>query len=109
DARPTGSTSGDRVVRLNGQVGEREQLGQLPMNAPSVFNFFRPGFSPPNGPIAAAGKVAPEFQGIDEVSVAGYANFMRRAVSKGLPMRVGDGGGDFVSAYTAERKLADDP
>jgi len=38
------------------------QLSQTPMRAPSVFNFFRPGFVPPNTSLAAADLVAPEFR-----------------------------------------------
>lgn len=39
----------------------RDQFGQLPLSAPSVFNFFRPDFAQP-GEIRDAGLVSPEFQ-----------------------------------------------
>ena len=42
-----------------------KQLSQAPMRAPSVFNFFRPDFSP-HGEIKSHGLVAPEFQIISE-------------------------------------------
>jgi uncharacterized protein (DUF1800 family) len=35
-------------------VGPGEPLGQSPMRSPSVFNFFRPGYVPPGGAVAAA-------------------------------------------------------
>ena len=55
-------------------------LSQSPLRAPSVFNFFRPGYVPPNTQIATNGFVAPEFQLVSEVSIAGYVNFMASAI-----------------------------
>lgn len=55
-------------------------LSQSPLRAPSVFNFFRPGYVPPNTAIANNGLVAPEFQLVSEVSIAGYVNFMASAL-----------------------------
>lgn len=55
-------------------------LGQNPFRSPSVFNFFRPGYVPPNTAIAANNLVAPEFQIVTEVSIAGYVNFMISAL-----------------------------
>jgi uncharacterized protein (DUF1800 family) len=52
-------------VSQNGRVFRwshiRDQFGQLPLSAPSVFNFFKPNFAQP-GPIRDAGLVSPEFQ-----------------------------------------------
>ena len=81
-------------------------LGQSPMRAPSVFNFYRPGYVPPNTAIAAANLVAPEFQIIHEVSVAGYANFMRTAVQSGAGS---NSPRDIQPDYAAEIALANDP
>ncbi len=55
-------------------------LGQAPLHAPSVFNFFRPGYVPPNSAVATAGLVAPELQLTNETSVIGYINFMQNKV-----------------------------
>jgi endo-chitodextinase len=52
-----------------------DALGQSPLLAPSVFNFFSPFFARP-GPIAAAGLVSPEFQIHTETQVVGSANFL---------------------------------
>ena len=68
------------------------RLGQSPLRSPSVFNFFRPGYVPPNSNIAAAGLVGPEFQIVHESSVVGYVNFMQRALSSGVGDVVGDYG-----------------
>jgi uncharacterized protein (DUF1800 family) len=51
-------------------------LGQSPLRSPSVFNFYRPGYVPPQSGLAEQGLVAPEFQLVDESSVIGYVNFM---------------------------------
>jgi uncharacterized protein (DUF1800 family) len=49
-------------------------LGQSPLLAPSVFNFYSPNYRPA-GPLATAGMVAPEFQITSETSLAGSLNF----------------------------------
>lgn len=60
------------------------QIGQSPMRSPSVFNFFRPGFVPPGTAIAQSSLVAPEFQIVNETSVAGYVNFMTNTIRSGI-------------------------
>lgn len=52
-----------------------QALGQSPLRSPSVFNFFRPGYVPPNTGIATASKQAPEFQLLNETTTAGYINW----------------------------------
>ncbi len=54
-----------------GWVGN--ELGQSPMNSPSVFNFFRPDFSQP-GDIRELGMVSPEFEILDESSIITATN-----------------------------------
>lgn len=49
-------------------------IGQNPLRAPSVFNWFRPDYAPP-GALAEAGLTAPEFQISHETTVTGWANF----------------------------------
>lgn len=41
-------------------------MGQYPLSAPSVFNFYAPDYEPP-GPIGVAGLVGPEFQILNSV------------------------------------------
>ena len=98
------STSGNFLLGVTDDpVGS---LGQSAMRSPSVFNFYRPGYVPPNTAIAAANLVAPEFQIIHEVSVAGYANFMRTAVQSGVGS---NSPRDIQADYAAELALASDP
>jgi uncharacterized protein (DUF1800 family) len=80
-------------------------LGQSPMRSPTVFNFYRPGYVPPNTPIAAAGLVAPELQIVNEVSVVGYSNFMRSIVQNGVGS---NSPRDVQPDYAAEIALAHD-
>ncbi len=68
------------------------RLGQSMGHAPSVFNFFRPGYSPPNTAISSAGLVAPEFQITNEQSVVAYVNYMNALVNNGT--------GDVKADYT---------
>lgn len=78
------------------------------MRSPTVFNFFRPGYVPPNSSIGNAGLVSPEMQITNETSVAGYINFMRTAISAGAGATV-NGVRDIQPDYTAELGLANDP
>ena len=93
------SASGNYMIRNVGDPSTA--LGQNPLRSASVFNFYRPGYVPPNTAIAAAGLVAPEFQLTGETSVAGYLNFMRNVVGNGVGT-----GTDVRSAYAKEVALA---
>lgn len=57
-------------------------LGQSPLLAPSVFNFFTPGYKPA-GPVASAGLVAPEFQITTETTVVASLNALVKVVESG--------------------------
>lgn len=59
-------------------------LSQTPMRAPSVFNFFRPGYIPPQTELGARGMMAPEMQLTTETTVVGYANFIASILNDGL-------------------------
>ena len=78
------------------------RLNQTPMFAPTVFNFFRPGYVPSGKALTDAGLVVPELQITHDVSVAGYMNYIRAWVQL-------DKNRDIQHAYTAEIALADKP
>lgn len=81
-------------------------FSETPMRSPSVFNFYRPGYVPPNSAIANAGLVAPELQITGETSVVGYLNVMRGVIPSGI------GSGtvrDVQADYAAEIALAGNP
>ena len=77
-----------------------KSLGQSPQRSASVFNYFRPGYVPPNTPIASGGLVAPEFQITNESSVAGYLNSMLTLIEGGHK--------DIRPNFAAELALAGD-
>lgn len=83
-ARVSRAHSRTDQYRIGRTSDPAESLGQAIFHAPSVFNFYRPGYIPPNSPAGQVGLLAPEMQLTDESSVAGYLNFMRNAVQKGV-------------------------
>ena len=93
------STSGNWLI--GDQTDPATALGQSPLRSPSVFNFFRPGYFPPNTEIANRSLLAPEFQLVNETSVAGYINFVERAVQ-------GNRFADVTIDYSAEIAIATD-
>jgi uncharacterized protein (DUF1800 family) len=90
------------------QVGNLDDplyaLGQTPMRSPTVFNFYRPEYVPPNSSIAAAQLFSPEMQITEETSVVGYLNFMRNAIANGTGISR-----DIKADYSAELALASTP
>jgi hypothetical protein len=78
-------------------------LGQSALTAPSVFNFYRPGYVPPNTRAGTQNLTVPEFQIVNEVTVAGYANTMQTAIGSGIGTS-----SDVRSAYTREVAIAND-
>ena len=103
-ADPTQGGAGFLMINLD-DPGTR--LGQTPMRAPTVFNFWAPGYVPPETQIAAHGLVAPEFQIVDEVQVAGYINFMQGVIARGVGSTPPNGTTpDIQPAYTQETALA---
>jgi uncharacterized protein (DUF1800 family) len=91
-ARAFGVTSPSGAWAIGDTSSQSTRLAQSPGRSPSVFNFFRPGYTPPNTAIASANLVAPEFQITNEQSVVGYVNYMTALV--------GNGAGDAKPDYT---------
>lgn len=100
-ARAFGANSPTNAWAIGDLSDPASRLGQSPMRAPSVFNFFRPGYVPPGGVAAAAGLTVPELQIANETSVAGYLNYMQRAIA-------GSGIGDVRADYTRLLAMATD-
>ncbi|WP_234414061.1 DUF1800 family protein [Ideonella sp. A 288] len=90
-------------------------LGQTPLRAPSVFNFYRPGYAAPGSQSGAAGMVGPELQLLNESSAAGWINYMRDNLSNGVGQFNGTVGGvafnrrDLQRDWSAELALAARP
>lgn len=98
-ARAFGVTSASDAWAIGNTSDAGTRLGQSPLRSPSVFNFFRPGYAPPNSAIGSAGLVAPEFQLTNESTTVAYINFMQSAASRGI--------GDVKANYTSLMPLAD--
>lgn len=60
------SVSGSLLPYDFGSAVSESTLGQYPLSAPSVFNFYLPDYEPP-GALTAAGLVGPEFQILNSV------------------------------------------
>ena len=99
-ARAFGASSPSGAWPIGDTSSSSTRLAQSPGRSPSVFNFFRPGYTPPNSAIAGAGLVAPEFQITNEPSVIAYVNYMSALVA--------NGSGDFRADYTTISALAAD-
>lgn len=99
-----GRTFGVRSVNGQWAIGPTlnpaQRLAQSPLRAPSVFNFFRPGYTPPGTALARRGLQAPEFQLAHESSVIGWMNFAQQFVPAGVA--------DARPDYSAELDLAGD-
>ncbi len=102
-ARNFGATSQSGNWTINNTSNTAFSLGQSPLRAPSVFNFYRPGYVPPNTAIATNTLVAPEFQIVNEVSVVGYINFMASAIGSANGLN-----NDVKATYTRELAIVSD-
>ncbi|MCI4440845.1 DUF1800 family protein [Tibeticola sp.] len=101
-AQSFGARSKTGTWKLGDLSDPATRLGQSPLRAPSVFNFFRPGYVPPGTAMAQAQATAPEFQIVTESSVGGYLNFMQGVVRNGLL------NGDLSASYAEELALVAD-
>ena len=85
--RAFGATSDSGKFLIGGTNDPGLALSQSPLYSPSVFNFYRPGYVPPDTLAGKAGLVVPEMQITHETSVAGYANFMRLGIQSGFGLK----------------------
>jgi uncharacterized protein (DUF1800 family) len=92
------ATSSDGAWTL-GYTDTDTTLGQMPMRSPTVFNYFRPGYVPPNTQLASQNLVAPEFQILTEPTVVSYVNYMAGTVNNARNIK---------ADYTYEKTIAAD-
>ncbi len=79
-------------------------LGEMWLRSPTVFNWFAPGYTPPNSPISAAGLLSPEMQMTNVSTVVGYINYLQGTIGANA-----QGGPDVFSYYGTEMTLAATP
>ena len=82
-ARAFNVTSPTKLWPFGNVSSSANRLGQSPGRTPSVFNWFRPGYTPPGTAIANGGLVAPEFQITNEPSIIAYVNYMQALIISG--------------------------
>ncbi|HVZ21399.1 MAG TPA: DUF1800 family protein, partial [Vicinamibacterales bacterium] len=70
-----GRSASGRIGTLNPWPPIEEQIGQAPLRSPTVFNFFKPDYSPP-GEVEARGLVGPEFQILTDTSIVATPNYL---------------------------------
>jgi uncharacterized protein (DUF1800 family) len=103
--RALGAASQNGVNSIHYLDGSDNSLGQSPLLAPSVFNFFSPNFRQP-GAVARAGLYSPEFQITTETSVVGSLNFFADVFNN---EGYGDGASRLKIDLTALQTLAATP
>lgn len=64
-------------------LGGSDSLGQSPLRAGSVFNFYHPDYSP-SGPLAVAQLVGPEFEIANSATISGFMDFSKFAIVGGF-------------------------
>ena len=84
-ARAFGIQSSGPLWRIGDLSDPARELGQSPLRAPSVFNFYRPGYVPPHTSLATAQLVAPEFQITTDTSVPGIVNTLQAFMKSAAP------------------------
>ncbi|MDP3494118.1 MAG: DUF1800 domain-containing protein [Hyphomonadaceae bacterium] len=107
-ARAFGARS-DSGNFLIASTSSNTEMNQSPLSSPSVFNFWRPGFTPPGTTqLGQRSLVAPEFQVVDEVTAGAYVNYMQDIVSNGIGLTAqGNTGRDVRPNYAPEIAIAD--
>ena len=99
-AKAFGVASASQQWPFGNTASSATRLGESPGRAPSVFNWFRPGYTPPGSTIATSGMVAPEFQITNEPTVIAYVNYMQSVIVSGA--------GDAKPDYSALTVIAPD-
>ena len=99
-ARAFAATSPSNAWTIGDTSSSSTRLGESIGHSVTVFNFFRPGYSPPNTAISTAGLLAPEFQITNELSVVAYINYMQALIANGT--------GDFKADYSTILTLSAD-
>ena len=100
--RFTALTRGFNATSTSGrnQLDVYSALNQGPLESPTVFNFFEPGYVYP-GPLAAAGLTAPEFQITNDTTAITVPNYLRDAIFRTNNI----GGTNYVLDFAAEQAL----
>lgn len=97
------TSKSNRWIGIGNTDDPATRLNQSALNAPTVFNFYRPGYVPTSQAISDANLVVPEMQITHDVSVAGYTNYIRQWIVLDNANR------DIRQKYDREVELAETP
>ena len=93
------SSTGDYMM-----AWELDNNSERVMYAPSVFGYFRPGYIPPNTSFATTRATAPEFQLVNESTVAAWINTAEAMAGTGLGWT--GSANDVAADYAVQATLA---
>ena len=83
-ARTFNVTTSTNLWGIGNTSNSSNSLGQSPLRAPTVFNYYDPSYVPPKTQPKYRAVASPEMQITDEVSVVGYINYMQAVISNGV-------------------------
>jgi uncharacterized protein (DUF1800 family) len=99
-ARASGVQSTDGTWKSGSMSTNEAAVIQFPLTSTSVFNFYRPGYVPPNTEFSKANATVPEMQITDETTVVQFANFLLNVINSGT--------GTLQPSFTELLQVADD-
>ncbi len=89
-------------------LGSSDSLGQSPLHAGSVFNFYHPDYSP-SGPLGQAQLFGPEFEITNSATISGFMDFSKYGIIGGFNQSATDPNARLLPVYDSYIALADDP
>ena len=89
-------------------LGGSDSLGQSPLHAPSVFNFYHPDYSP-SGPLAMAQLEGPEFEITNSATISGFMDFSKYGILGGFNQSATDPNIRLTPVYDSYIALANTP
>ena len=89
-------------------LSSSDSLGQSPLRAPSVFNYYHPDYSP-SGPLGTAQLFGPEFEITNSATISGFMDFSKFGIIGGFNSSGSDPNKWIKPNYDAYIALANDP
>ena len=89
-------------------LGGSDSLGQSPLRAPSVFNYYHPDYTP-SGPLAVAQLYGPEFEISNSATISGFMDFSKYGIIGGFNQSASDPNVRLTPNYSSYIALANTP
>ena len=89
-------------------LGASDSLGQSPLRAPSVFNFYHPDYAP-SGPLSQASLFGPEFEITNSATISGFMDFSKNGILGGFGQSDADPAKWLKPNYDAYVAMAGNP